>query len=134
MSGLSEEDLRRIPTASSLSLLGLLKHSAYVERWWFRRVFAGEDVFFPWTDDDPDADFRAEPDETPEQIAALYRDEVELSRAIVAAADLDDEARAPRSGEPVNLRGILVHMIQEVARHLGHADILRETIDGATGD
>ena len=134
VAGLSPEELRRTSTASSLSLLGLLKHSAYVERWWFRAVFAGEDVPFPWTDEDPDADFRPEPDETAEQIAALYSNEVERSRVIVAAADLDDEARAPRPGESTNLRGILVHMIQEVARHLGHADIIRESIDGATGD
>lgn len=134
VSGLSEEDLRRTPTASSLSLLGLLKHLAYVERWWFRAVFAGEDVAFPWTEEDPDADFRPEPDETSQQIVALYFDEVERSRAIVAVADLDDAARAPRPGQPTNLRGVLVHMIQEVARHLGHADIIRESIDGTTGD
>jgi uncharacterized damage-inducible protein DinB len=115
-------------------LLGLLKHSAYVERWWFRSVFAGEDVAFPWTDDDPDADFRAEPDETPERIAALYLDETERSRRIVATADLDDGAARPRPGETVTLRGIMVHMIQETSRHLGHADIIRETLDGATGD
>jgi uncharacterized damage-inducible protein DinB len=134
VAGLSDEDLRSTSTASSLSLLGLLKHSAYVERWWFRAVFAGEDVAFPWTDEDPDADFRPEPDETAEQIAALYLTEIERSRAIVASADLDDQARAPRPGEAANLRGILVHMIQELARHLGHADIIRESIDGATGD
>lgn len=134
VAGLSEDELRSTPTASSLSLLGLLKHSAYVERWWFRRVFAGEDVSFPWTDDDPDADFHPEPDETPEQISALYLDEIERSRAIVADAELDDEAKAPSPGQPANLRGVLTHMIQEVARHLGHADLIRESIDGATGD
>ena len=65
--------------------------------------------------------------------AALYLDEVERARAIVAAADLDDPARLPPS-QPTTLRGILVHMVQETARHLGHADIIRETIDGATGN
>lgn len=133
VAGLSDDDLRRTPTASTISLLGLLKHSAYVERWWFRRVFAGEEVPFPWTDDDPDADWRPEAGETAEEIAALYRDEIARSRAIVDAADLNDDARLP-PGEPTTLRGILVHMIQETARHLGHADIIRETIDGATGD
>jgi uncharacterized damage-inducible protein DinB len=143
LAGLSEEDLRRAPTASSLSLLGLLKHSAHTHRWWFRRVFAGEDVPFLWemgedgellTDPDPDADFRPELDETAEDIAALYLDEVERCRAIVAAASLDDPSRAPRPGQESTLRGITLHMIQETARHLGQADIIRESIDGATGD
>ena len=134
VAGLPEDDLRRAPTVSTISLLGLLKHSAYTHRWWFRRVFAGEDVSFPWTDDDPDADWRPEPDETAEEIAALFRDEVERSRAIVDAASLGDAARLPSQGEPTTLRGILVHMVQETARHLGHADIIRETIDGATGN
>lgn len=137
VAGLSEEDLRRTPTASSLSLLGLLKHSAYAHRWWFRRVFAGEDLDFSWAeeDQDPDLDFRPEPDETAEGIAAVYRDEVERSRTIVAAASLDTAARAPRPGEEeTTLRGIMLHMIQETSRHLGHADIIRETIDGSTGD
>lgn len=132
VAGLSEDDLRRAPTASSLSLLGLLKHSAYARRWWFRRVFAGEDVSFAWEDEDPDFDFR--PDETAQEIAALFRDEAERSRAIIAAASLDDAARATRPGQEATLRGIIVHMIQEMSRHLGHADIIRETIDGATGD
>ncbi|HEX9123433.1 MAG TPA: DinB family protein [Actinomycetota bacterium] len=131
--GLTDEQLRSTPTPSSLSLLGLLKHSAYVERWWFRRVFAGEDLPFPWTDEDPDADFRPEPHETAEQIAALYADEVERSRAIAETAGLDDVGHDPR-GEDVTLRGIMIHMIQEVARHLGHADLIREAIDGQTGD
>lgn len=134
VAGVSEEDLRRTPTASSLSLLGLLKHTAYDHQWWFRRVFAGEDISFSWADEDPDFDFRPELDETAEEIAALFRDEVERSRAIVAAANLDDAARAPRPGQEATLRGIMLHMLQELSRHLGHADIIRETIDGATGD
>jgi uncharacterized damage-inducible protein DinB len=133
VAGLTEEQLRSTPTVSSLSLLGLLKHAAYVERWWFRRIFAGEEVAFPWTDDDPDADLHPEPEETTERIAALYADEIERSRAIVAASDLDDPASAP-VGEDTTLRGVMIHMIQELARHLGHADVIREAIDGATGD
>ncbi len=134
IAGLSDDDLRRRPTVSSLSLLGLLKHSVYVERWWFSWVFAGIDVAFPWTDDDPDADFRPEPDESAAGLAALYLAEIERSRAIVATADLDDAAARPGPGEPTTLRGIMVHMIQETSRHLGHADIMREAIDEATGD
>lgn len=86
------------------------------------------------TGDDPDADFRPEPEETAEYIAALYRDEVERSRAIVAGGSLDDASGAPRPGQESTLRGITLHMIQETARHLGHADIIRESIDGSTGD
>ncbi len=98
-------------------------------------MFAGEDISFSWADEDPDFDFRPEPDETAEEIAALFRDEIERSRAIIAAASLGDAARAPRAGEEATtLRGIMLHMIQETSRHLGHADIIRETIDGATGD
>ncbi|MEX2420523.1 MAG: DinB family protein, partial [Actinomycetota bacterium] len=87
---LDDESLRRSMTPSGLTLLGMLKHLACVERWWFRAVFASEDVSFPWTDDDPDADWRAEPDESVDSITALYRDECARARDIVAAASLDD--------------------------------------------
>ncbi len=70
----------------------------------------------------------------PGGLAARYRNEVERSRAIVAAADFDDLALDPRSVPEATLREILLHMIQEASRHLGHADIIRESIDGATGD
>ena len=133
--GLSEEDLRRAPTASSLSLLGILKHSAWTTRWWFRYVFAGEDLSFAWADDDPDFDFRPEPDETAEDIAAMFRDECERARAIVAASDLDQTARGSHPVvKEITLRGVILHMLQEMSRHLGQADIIRETIDGSTGD
>jgi uncharacterized damage-inducible protein DinB len=133
--GLSEEDLRRAPTVSSLSLLGILKHTGYTHRWWFRHVFAGEDLSFEWADDDPDFDFRPEPNETAEDIAALFRDECERAREIVAASDLDQPARGSHPVvKEITLRGVMVHMIQELSRHLGQADIIRETIDGSTGD
>jgi len=135
VAGLSEEDLRRAPTASTLSLLGILKHTAYTHRWWFRYVFAGEDVPFVWADDDPDFDFRPEPDETAEDIASLFRDECERARAIVAASDLDEPARGSHPAvKEITLRGVMLHMLQELSRHLGQADIIRETIDGSTGD
>ncbi len=131
--GLSEADLRRPLTPSGLTLLGLVKHLAYVERLWFQEVFAGEDVAFPWTDADPDANWRVGPDESVATILALYRAEVAHSRAITAAADLNDQARRPRGGVQT-LRWIVLHMIEETARHNGHADLMREAIDGATGE
>jgi uncharacterized damage-inducible protein DinB len=129
--GLSDADLRRSTVPSGLTLLGIVKHLAYVHRWWFRAVFAGEAVEFPWTKADPDADFRVEPHESTAAIIALYRDEIAQAQAIVAGADLDAQARNPQSDH--SLRWIMLHMIEEIARHNGHADILREQIDGTTG-
>jgi hypothetical protein len=130
--GLGEDDLRRVMTPTGLTLLGLLKHLIYVERYWFRSVFAGEEVLFPWSDADPDADWHPEPGETAHDLVARFEAEIELSRAITAAADLD--AMSAHPGVAVSMRWVLLHMLEELARHLGHADIMREAIDGATGD
>ena len=132
---LDDDGLRRVMTPTGLTLLGLLKHLAFVERWWFRVAFAGEEgIDPPWNDDDPDADFRVEHDDTPEVILALHQDEVIRARAIAAgAASFDDIAADPRA-KGRSLRWIMIHMIEEYARHLGHADIMREEIDGRTGD
>lgn len=135
--GLTDADLRRVMTPSGLTLLGMVKHLAYVERWWFQAVFAGEVVSFPWTDADPDADWRVESDETVAAILDLYRTEVARSRTITNAANLDDLARRPQTwpvGGAQTLRWIMLHMIEETARHNGHADLMREAIDGATGE
>lgn len=137
--GVSDEDLRRPAVPSGTTLLGLVKHLAYVERWWFRRVFAGEEVSFAWSDDDPDADFRIEPDDSTVAVLDLYTGECERSREIVRDAGLDEGGRLGthlRRAHPseITLRWILVHMIEETARHNGHADILREMIDGVTGE
>ncbi len=136
VSGVSEEDLKHhaVPT-SNLSLLGLVKHLAYVERSWFQRRFKGQDISFPWTTEDPDADFRIEPGETANGIIQFYQEEMEKSRRIVEAANLDDlEAKPWRDGAQASLRWIMLHMIEETARHNGHADFLREAIDGVTGE
>jgi uncharacterized damage-inducible protein DinB len=131
--GLDDERLRRPMVPSGTSLLGIVKHLAYVERWWFTQVFAGQQATYPWTEDDPDADWRIEPEETTEQILRLYRDECDRSRGIVAASSsLDDIVQHPR--RELSKRWILVHMIEETARHNGHADILREQLDGRTGE
>ncbi len=129
--GVSDADLRRPMVPSGTSLLGIVKHLAYVHRWWFRIVFEGEELEVPWTQDDPDADWRIEPHETTAEVVELYRDEVAHSQAISARGSLDDVAQHPESQH--TLRWLLPYMIQEISRHNGHADILREMIDGVTG-
>jgi uncharacterized damage-inducible protein DinB len=126
--GVSDADARRAPTASSLSLVGLLKHSALWERRWFQLIVAGRDE---WADDYAD-DFVVGDDDTIEGWLGRYRDEAETSRQITASMGLDDRcARHELSDE--NLRWVLLHMIEETARHAGHADIIRETLDGSRG-
>ena len=119
---------------SGLSLHGLVRHLAGVERWWFRIQFAGEDVpLLYYSDDDPNQDFDTLDGDVAEAFA-VWRAECERSREIVAAAASLDRTGIQRStGEPVSLRRALVNMIAEYARHDGHADLLRERIDGATG-
>ena len=134
-SGLSAGQLstRSIPP-SSMSLHGLIRHLTLGERWWFRLQLAGEDVpMLYYTDDDPDQDFD---DLSGDPFAALegWRRECDRTRAIVAASpDLDRTGIRRRDGQPISLRVILVKMIAEYAQHNGHADLLRERIDGATG-
>jgi uncharacterized damage-inducible protein DinB len=134
--GASDEDLRKRLVPSHTTLLGLVKHLAYVERWWFQDRFAGNEVSYPWTHENPDADFIIEPEESTKEILDLYRAECEKSRVITGSAALTDCATyASKSGnEPRTLCWIFVHMIEETARHNGHADILREQLDGTTGD
>ncbi len=132
LEGLSEEEARRSTVPSGISLLGMVKHLAYVERWWFRIVFAGEDLPVLWTEADPDADWRVEPGETIASIVALYDGEVAGARDVVAGHAWDEPSR--RSESPQTLGWILTHMVEETARHCGHADLLREQIDGATGE
>lgn len=135
ISGANEEAMKRPSSPpSTLNLLGLVKHLALNETWWFQVQFAGLDVDLPEAED-PDADFQIEPGETLEDIVALYLAECEKSRQIVSATSLDDaSAKTSRSGKNFNLRWIILHMIEETARHNGHADFLREGIDGVTGE
>ena len=133
--GLDDAGRQARPVAtSSLSLHGLLRHMAEVERSWFRRVLLNQPETPPiWKDpavDDSelipldDADWQAD--------VAAWHAECEHSRAVAARTALDDTGL--RRGEPCSLRWIYVHMIEEYARHNGHADLLRERIDGVTGD
>ncbi|WP_370949696.1 DinB family protein [Amycolatopsis sp. cg5] len=118
---------------SGLSLHGLVRHLAGTERWWFRQQFAGEDVpMLHYSDDNPNEDFDAL-DGDVEAAFTLWREECARSREIVASSTLDATGTHFRTGKPVSLRRIVVHMIAEYARHNGHADLLREQIDGATG-
>ncbi|WP_338767083.1 DinB family protein [Nocardia vulneris] len=136
-SGLTAEQLRRqaVPP-STLSLLGLVRHLTEVERTWFTRVYAGAEAppLYWATDPAEDTDFQVE-DADPITSIQLWRTECDRSREIVAAnPPLDTTATRPSNGETYSLRWILLHMIEEYARHNGHADLLREAIDGQTGE
>ncbi|MGK5531873.1 DinB family protein [Streptomyces sp. URMC 129] len=133
--GLSDEELRRqsMPP-STLSLLGLVRHMAEVERVWFRRVINGEDLSLVWSED---GDFQTAYDAStatrPEAFDA-WRAEVEHARRIEERApSLDVTGYWPRKKADVSLRMVMLHMIHEYARHNGHADFLREGIDGTVG-
>lgn len=116
---------------STLTAATVVKHLTGTERYWFSIDFAALDVAPPWTDDDLHGNFRIEPGDTLATIVADYRAECEASRRVVAAAELDDPARGPEMD--FTLRYALLHMIQETARHCGHLDLLRESIDGVVG-
>ncbi len=133
LEGLDDEQLRRVMTPSGTHLLGMVKHLAAVEYGWFCHTFGREAEELPFDDDDPDADLRVEPDETTDDILAFY------ARAQVAADQVIDELDVEDigtswAGEQVSMRWVLIHMIEETARHAGHVDILRELIDRAAGD
>ncbi|MCI2416939.1 DinB family protein [Saccharopolyspora sp. K220] len=128
---------------SPMTLGGILKHLAYVEHGWFARRLHGLDVASPWDavdwSADPDWDWHSAAEDTPEQLRELWQDAVARSRSLVAEAlangGLEQPSRRPRSdGRAPSLRWILCHMIEEYARHNGHADLLRESIDGLTGE
>lgn len=134
--GLDAEQLRRRAVPSSLmSLHGLVRHMAEVERNWFRRVIDGEDLHegIWWSSEHEDGDFEIADADTFEADLAVWRGEVEAARRIAAAHDLDDTGTR-RNGDVVDLRWVYVHMIEEYARHNGHADLLRELLDGTVGE
>ena len=134
--GLDGRDLvRRGVPPSTLTLLGLVRHMTIVEWFWFERIFrAGNGTKPISTDDDPDADFNDVSSDKAESDLDLFRRQCEVSRGIVSVAGgLDDIAASTARGE-VSLRWIMIHMIEEYARHNGHADFLRELIDGVVGE
>ncbi|EME97035.1 DinB family protein [Streptomyces mobaraensis NBRC 13819 = DSM 40847] len=134
--GLDDEQVRRTSvTPSTMSLLGLVRHMELVERNWFQRVFAGRTVpEFP-----ADAGFGLDPAQGLDEALAAWRAEIAVGRELIADASLDDVGRlSPDEGkwlgsQEVSLRWILIHLIEEYARHNGHADLLREAVDGVTG-
>ena len=134
--GLSAEQLReRSVPPSSMSLLGLVRHMSEVERAWFRRTLGGEDAPpIYYSDDNRDGDFDDVDTADVAAAFATWRAECELARKAAAAAPSLEVVGVQRTGRRVSLRWILVHMIEEYARHNGHADLLRERIDGQTGD
>jgi uncharacterized damage-inducible protein DinB len=131
--GLSDEHLRARLVPSATTILGMVKHLAYVERWWFQDVFEGRPCDYTISDDDWDADFRIEPEETTAEILDLYRTESEISREIIDNHELTDISVNHTQRPRCTLRWTMVHVIEDTARHAGHADILREQLDGQTG-
>ena len=133
--GLTDQQSRMTPTASSLSLLSLIKHSAIWERRWFQIIVAGRSFPSEWPavpDADPketDPTFRLTDGDTIATVVADYREQIVASNDILGSFDLDALcARSDKVNE--SMRWVAVHMIEETARHAGHADIIRETIDG----
>ena len=131
--GISEEDARRASTVSSLSLLSLVKHSAIWERLWFQVIVAGRDLPDAWSEvtGEEDSTFRLTDDDTVETVVAYYREQIAASQEILDTVALDAPCASPGMAE--NLRWVALHLIEETARHAGHADIIREAIDGSRG-
>jgi Protein of unknown function (DUF664) len=131
--GLTDDQLRtRAVPPSELSLIGLVRHMAEVERGWFGDWFGLDTSELYCTDDDPAGDFDVEGADVAADLA-MYRSEIAAIREASRRFDLDHVETTP-SGDRYRLRWVYTHMIEEYARHNGHADLLREAIDGATGD
>jgi uncharacterized damage-inducible protein DinB len=133
--GLTADQLRlRAAPPSTLSLLGLVRHMTEVERAWFRRRVAGEKIDFQYSSEaDPDGEFDHVDEADAEHDIAAFQREIELARQAAAGHGLDETFHHDRRDADVSVRWAYVHMVEEYARHNGHADLLRERIDGATG-
>ncbi|MFD7438480.1 DinB family protein [Streptomyces sp. NPDC059861] len=136
--GLSDAQLRTAAVEpSELSLMGLVRHMAEVERGWFRKVLVGDDpgpIYY--TEEDRDGEFHLTEADTWAEAYATWQAEIATARTNTAGFALDDlsKGRSRNTDKPFNLRWIYTHMIEEYARHNGHADLIRERVDGATGD
>lgn len=136
--GLDDDQLRATLAPSDLTLGGMLAHLAYVEDWWLPVCFLGEPPAQPWNDvdweSDNDFDWHCAAGMSRADLLRLYDAAVTRSDEVIAAAGLDDLAVAKaRNGEPFSMRWIVLHLLEEYARHCGHADLIRQSIDGATG-
>lgn len=133
--GLTDEQARRRLVPSELTTVaGLVAHLTYVEHYWFGIVLDGRPD--PWADlfeEDPDAEFRLGMRTPIEQVVADYEAQCRRSREVAAGLGLDATGTTAK-GEPVNLRWVIIHMIEETGRHAGHLDLLRELLDGSTGE
>ncbi|MCF4137353.1 DinB family protein [Streptomyces sp. Tue 6430] len=136
--GLTDDQLRTASVPpSELSLMGLVRHMAEVERSWFRRVLVDDGAGpIHYTDEDRDGEFHLTEEDTWQEAYAGWQAEIAIARRNAAGFQLDELSRggSRSTGEPFSLRWIYTHMIEEYARHNGHADLLRERIDGVTGD
>lgn len=132
--GLDEGQARTAASPpSTLTVAGVVSHLTAVERFWFAIDFDGQDLPHPWTPDNPgDGGFGVAEDDSLAGLLDAYAAECARSRAVVAAHDLDELARG--EGMDFSLRYALVHMVEETARHCGHLDLLREALDGTTGE
>jgi hypothetical protein len=135
--GLSEYDVRRPLTRTGTNLLGLVKHLSIGEAWYFGQVFDRPfEPHLPWWDDGaPEGvDLWATASESREQVLDTYRAAIAHADETISSLDLDAPGHVPWWPQPdVTLHGVLVHVLAETARHAGHADILREQLDGRTG-
>ena len=134
--GLTVVDATRPMTPTGMSALGVVKHLGWVERGWFRETFAGEDVEATDVDGDNSAEFAISSEDTIDSVIGFYRNEVEESRRISRTANSLDALSVKETPyrERVSLRWVMVHMLEETARHAGHLDLMREEIDGQVGD
>jgi uncharacterized damage-inducible protein DinB len=123
-----------LPTSPVMSLMGVVKHLANVERFWISIVAGGRDLADPWEDTEPGDDFRLEPADTIESVAAAYRAEWLRSDEATAGLRADDETRTAAGGKRRTVRWVYAHVVQETARHVGHLDLLREMADGRVGE
>jgi uncharacterized damage-inducible protein DinB len=134
--GISDEKARQAPLSTSplTTVSGLVSHVRWVEYWWFEVVFLGQEDQGPWTEEDPDREMRIALDVPLAQLLDEYDGQSVRYRQLVADLDLDSRSQGTVSnGQTVTLRFVLLHLIEETARHNGHLDILREMADGVTG-
>jgi uncharacterized damage-inducible protein DinB len=136
--GLAEEHVGAAPLRTSplMSIGGVLNHVRWVEHSWIENRFVGGPDLGPWTHEEPDREFTLGATEPLSETIAGYREQMARTDALIAGLDLDDRSQTPLrdTGEGPTLRWVILHLVEENARHNGHLDILRELADGTRGD